>query len=292
MAANTATLTTSSTITDSEFRALIQFIANTLESGGVTKTADTGQIDPLTATFPGTNSTSAGYEIREFTDALAGTDPVVMRIDYRRGVVTNRSELGITLGTGSDGSGNITGVEMAAVNFELNNSTQSAACHISAETNRFSILFHASGSVNGSRLGIERTLDTNGNVTNAGLLVQHAASNSYTQRFINYQGTNPAVDTSSIGGGCLPPASQTTGLHSNGNVAVYPNFFFGVGETLVPGKNFVGGFVTDFTVGNQYTVSLLGTDHNMLFGAQATSGGLARMNVPNHGVFGLLMRYE
>lgn len=297
MSVNTnTTIALSATITDAEWRIFGAFLADVLEAGGVTRTADTGQINWATVAFPGTNSTSAGYEIRQFTDAMQATAPVFIKIDYRRGAAGSKTEILFTIGTGSNGSGTITGIKFTSNPCLMTSTSATYKGFVSAQSNRFAFAFENSNS--GGLVGVERTVNVSKAVTDAGVLIMHYNALATTglmigQQYVPFSGTLPAAETSSGGstsGGCLSPMNQTTGLHSDGNVAVYPIYFFGVGETLVPGTNFVGGFNNDFTALNQYTINVLGSDQNMIRLTTTASPVPGRGGIPS--VVGHLMRYE
>lgn len=107
-----ATLTTRSiptTTDDATFRAWGKIFSDALEAIGVTKTTDTGQIDWTTATRTASTDTMVGYEIRQFTDALQGTTPVFLKVEYGSGVSILRATVRITVGQGSNGTGSLTG---------------------------------------------------------------------------------------------------------------------------------------------------------------------------------------
>lgn len=297
MPAGTTNLTTSAAVTNAEFRLLVQFISDALEAGGVIKTTDTGQIDYTSVNYPGSNNTAAGYEIRRFSDAMQATKPVFIKIEYGRAGTASSFGVYITIGTGSDGSGNITGIRRSRDGFPMymNNAAMAAVpCYISVDTNRFCFAINHIHSSAGY-MGLERTIDSDGAVTDQGLLFAYRpGASSMVQEVLFHTGTNPPVESTG-GGGSLPPAQQTSGQHTNGNVAVYPQFFFGIGETLVPGKNACGVFSADFTPGNTYTVSLLGTNHTMMclnktgaYGINRGGSGVA----PTSSNFTMLMRYE
>lgn len=295
MGVNTTNLTQSATITDAEFRLICQFIGNLLESSGVLLVADSGDMDNTTVTWPGSNGTAGGYEIRRFSDALQATAPIYIKIEYGRGGAAGQFAMWFTFGTGSNGAGTITGEKLArTAQLTLNTATATKAAWISAATNRFCFALGVDATTGGF-ISVERTLDTSKAVTNAGILFARKTSSAavMTHQFINYQGTNPAESTT---GGCNPPSAQTTGLHGGGNVATYPCFFFGIGETLVPPANFQGAFTTDFTASNQYTVSVLGSNQNMVClpagGAWGLPRGVSGGATPTNANFTMLMRYD
>lgn len=98
---------------DATFRVWAAEVITQLLAAGITQTADTGQINTGTVTRPGTN-TNAGYAIFRFNDSMQGTAPIFFRIDFGTGSVATGPRMQITVGTGSNGSGTITGIGLAA----------------------------------------------------------------------------------------------------------------------------------------------------------------------------------
>ncbi len=105
--------------TNEGFRSFVQHVRNVLTTVNpaiLTRTADTGQIDPLTVNTPltssgTTNFRTSGFDIYHFNDSL---QPLYFKLEYgawgRTGSYTSKMEYGlyVTIGTGSDGAGNIT----------------------------------------------------------------------------------------------------------------------------------------------------------------------------------------
>lgn len=90
---------------DAEFRADALAIHNALKAtGGLVQTADTGQTD-----FTANTRAAGGYTVYRFDDAHQGSYPLYLRIDWTP-AATSRPGFSFTLGTGSNGSGTITGV--------------------------------------------------------------------------------------------------------------------------------------------------------------------------------------
>lgn len=99
----------STSSTDVAFRAWGSAISAAFTALGFTKTADTGQINLTTVTAPVAVNTSAGYEIRQFTDTLQATRPIVVKVEYGSGPgSTATPQMWATFGTASDGAGTIT----------------------------------------------------------------------------------------------------------------------------------------------------------------------------------------
>lgn len=87
-------------------------ISDSLAAVGLTKTADTGQIDWSTAVYNSTSTnTVVGYEIWRFNDALQATAPIFLKIEYGNGSAITRPAVFVTVGTGSNGAGTLTGVQ-------------------------------------------------------------------------------------------------------------------------------------------------------------------------------------
>ena len=100
---------------DATFRTWAAEIITMLLAAGLTQTSDTGQINTSTVTRPGTN-TNAGYAIFRFNDSMQPTAPIFFRIDFGTGSNAAAPRMQVTVGTGTNGSGTITGPGIAATN--------------------------------------------------------------------------------------------------------------------------------------------------------------------------------
>jgi hypothetical protein len=80
-------------------------------SAGLVQTSDTGQINWASATKPSGANGDIGYEIWRFNDSLQSVAPVFIRAEWKSSANTsgNNVNLWIQVGTGTDGSGNLTG---------------------------------------------------------------------------------------------------------------------------------------------------------------------------------------
>ena len=92
---------------DANFRAWGSDLSASFAEVGLVKTADTGQIDWATVTRPAA-STAAGYEIWRFTDSS-----VYMKFEYGTQSTSSAPGIWFTVGTGSNGSGTLTGAVSA-----------------------------------------------------------------------------------------------------------------------------------------------------------------------------------
>lgn len=103
---------------DAGFRAWVAEIVTALFTTlSLTQTADTGQINPATVNRPAPGSspgTSGGYVIGRFNDTLQSTSPIFFKMEFGTNSVSATAPIiWITVGTGSNGSGTITGTTTA-----------------------------------------------------------------------------------------------------------------------------------------------------------------------------------
>lgn len=108
-------MTTESTATvwdqssDAAFRTLVaEIITQLVTNCGLTQTTDTGQINTTTVTRAAIN-TAAGYVILKFNDTLQSTAPIFLKLEFGSGSATTITMMWLTVGTGSNGSGTLTG---------------------------------------------------------------------------------------------------------------------------------------------------------------------------------------
>jgi hypothetical protein len=97
-----------------------------LEGIGLTRTADTGQINWATVEWPAAE-TDAGYEIYRFNDTLQATRPIYIKIFYGRGEGEKRYRIGLQVGSKSNGTGTIEGGLSTRANLEPKASSGFAA---------------------------------------------------------------------------------------------------------------------------------------------------------------------
>lgn len=290
-------------------KAMHQFFADIMTAGGITKTTDTGQINFATATFlDNANSILHGYEIREFTDTLAGTFPIRVRVEYRNGVNGNTDlNWWISAGTGSDGAGNLTGLFMPSTQFKVGKDISSVrncfAC--SEDGNLVAVASNRTDtSTSGvTHLGIERTRDQNGDPTSDGLTVYHANDNNgltsiggvvrtfnYYKRGVGLAGSGggDTTNTNNRGGTCAPPDNVTTGIQAQGNeISVYRAPFYNGSKIMHPMKSFVAVFGNDYAAEGVHTLNI-DDDPAEYVGLQKLPW-LCRFQIPS--TMGTMMRY-
>jgi hypothetical protein len=247
--------------TDAHFRAWAQFVEDTIvTTGGWVVTGDTGQTTIGTQTHPTLANEKRGYRVYRMADALQATSPVFMRIDYGSGSGANIPAVWITLGTGSNGTGTITGPGMAIIQFGANTSNNATATNSygSASTNRFCVGMLTSGSnIGWFCVGVERTKDSNGLDTGDGLIVLGSLSSgggaAGHSQFVNLLSVSqPAAET----GWCyVLSGNNPSTFNSNVGVSLVIPF---AGSALQPGMNFAVTRSSDFAGGATFSLTVYG----------------------------------
>jgi len=96
---------------DTTYRQWAQGISDALRQF-LTQTADTGQIaQPIVVPRPAASGV-AGYEIFRFNDARQADYPLFVKAEYALSSVLTTPILVISVGTGTDGAGGVTGVKL------------------------------------------------------------------------------------------------------------------------------------------------------------------------------------
>lgn len=105
------TVTAISQTSDANFRTWVAEVITNLLAIGLTQTGDTGQINTTTVTRAAVNQTAAGYVVFRFNDTLQSTAPIFFKLEFGSGATQPTDPaMWITVGTGSNGTGTITGV--------------------------------------------------------------------------------------------------------------------------------------------------------------------------------------
>jgi hypothetical protein len=284
--------------------------ADTLESGGVIKTGDSGQINWGTVNLALDNASPVtyGYEIREFTDTLAATFPIRIKTTFKNDINGNGdAKITIGAGTGSDGAGSLTGQFMADTDFMIKNDSSIRNCYVCCdEGNLIAMCYNnrSDASTGTPMVGsIERTRDQNGDPTSDGLLVFNkpysvqssigaVARGMYTyRRGVGLVGTGGGDTASSNnrGGTSAPPDNISTGIQLTGNeISVYRAPFYDGPKILHPMKAFVSVFANDYTFEGTHTLTI-DSDPQEYVGLQKLPY-LCRSSHPS--TMGLMMRYS
>lgn len=269
--------------TDAEFRAWAQFIHDTftLASSWV-DTLATGSVDLTTVTRPLATQTTQGFKVYRMDDALQATVPVFLKMEFGSGAAALNPAIWITIGSGHNGSGTITGLLKART--QIAATAASAATTLygfgSAGNNRvtFSLFPNSATSTVHIGLSVERTKNSSGADTNEGLLVMGyggAITSTLFSHFIPFTGIIPV---SEVGLAVLLTAANPSNWDSQDMVAA-PVFFGTMPKQ--PGTNLIVCRQADFgsfsrplitMYGVQRTYQHLGTDVSSV---RHTGGGSA-----------------
>ena len=292
--------------TASAFRTSCGNIDATFVSTGWVQSSDTGQINWSSVALPGGANTSAGYSIYHMNDTLQATYPVFIKIEYGTSAA---STIGfwITIGTGSNGSGTLTGILNTRLQFgaaPANNTGIIFPSYFSGSSSRYSFVLCPYVSSNNCLcvLSIERTKDSAGALTNAGVMLFTLGTViTAISQYLPFSGTIPAQYSA---WNCNVPYSNTitsTSAYKN-TVALYPIRCWTPGESGPSSNIFI--YQTGDITPSPYTLTTPNTVSLSLFDGNVTStyvpilhynsywaviAGSNRGNVTN---VGIAMRYE
>jgi hypothetical protein len=212
---------------DTLFRGWGKAISDRFTAFGWVKTADTGQIDWTTVLAPTTTNQARGYEIWRMADTLQATAPVFLKIWYGSSAwIHTGPAIWIMLGTGSDGTGNLTGqvgTQIHQAFYAEASSTVGYRCIFSGDTSRFNMCLGINRDDNHYYLwlSIERSKDVSGADTAEGVIRMGQAFNGAHQQFLPMSGPIPPNESNL---GCMGP-QQGTGV-TGSDVILYPIFPF------------------------------------------------------------------
>jgi hypothetical protein len=252
---------------DAVFREWGAEFAAKLLAAGLTQTADTGQINWVTVTRAGA-SANAGYEIWRFNDTLQATAPIFIRIDYGTGSNTSAPRINITVGTGSNGSGTLTGTALTAANSTANgNAVQSSDTlrnsylNYNATLGFFGFNWKQAGTASvEAYFMLERTKDSSGLPTATGALVLWGnAATGFAAQSLRFASTAAAytlrtsIVTAQLCAWPMTPTSSLVG--SDTQVALC----FTITPRVEPVLSIVGCLNAEYTTGNTFTATMIGS---------------------------------
>lgn len=284
--------------TDAGFRAWGSGISAALSACGLVQTADTGQVNWTTVTRPTGVPVFQGYEIWRFADALQATKPVFIKIEY--GAITNalNASLAITVGTGSNGAGTLSGTVSARETFYIGASSVTSvtpspyyACGDTSSIAFVSTYISAFGSAFswGAGFCIERSRDVNGTPNGDGLVFARfaVAAGVRSAQYLSFT-TNTASSTLTYWP--IPLPSKVSGSFNTGtDVALFP-MTVATPKPQGPALSFLGCSTSEFPRATTITVVIGGSSRTYL-----AITGTSLMNSPEasgSASFAVAMRYE
>ena len=280
--------------TDAEFRAFAAQMIADFGSCNWVQTSDTGQINTSTVTKPGAANTSAGYAIFRMADSLQATAPVYCKIEFGTGNTATALSIWITVGTGTNGAGTLTGQVGTRFQAGANGTSASNLRQvICGDTNRILMMWQTNSATTLTfGFSIERTHDGTGADTATGIMV---AISTLGSNFSSAAGASkwqyiPASGSTVIRqkSGIFVPQTVTSGNYGS-DVAIYPQFFEDRGQFLNPSMNLIGYYGADIAADSIVTVNHYGTSHN--FYTIGTTG-IASVDRESNANISLMVRYE
>lgn len=202
--------------TDARFRAIAQFVEDTLvTTGGWLVSTETGDTAPGSLAHPTATNTKKGFRVYKTNDGLT---QIYMRIDYGSTNATSGNGFGmwITLGTGSDGAGTLsgiffngggsTGATVGAAN--TIGTTGVVNSYGSADTGRVQLGLFVSATVgNIIAFSLERSKDSSGADTSDGILLSGRIGNGGSNGIWNVAAVGSCMEVSHaliVAGGTQP----------------------------------------------------------------------------------------
>jgi hypothetical protein len=254
---------------------------------GLVQTGDTGQINWTTVLAPLAINTSQGYEIWRFADTMQATTPVFFKIEYGSGGAVNNPSLWLTVGSGSNGTGSLTGVTTIRRQFSSTvAATLPVTAHWSGDTNRFCFVWRAGVVGQSLYLGIERSNDGTDTLTSEAVLVTAYSASLPAQVCWNTAIGPITVYEATFG--ALAPEAPPLGV-SGTQVAVYP-IFLNKGVFMNFCMNLFSYFDATLAAGTVITFPVHGISHTFIaIGASSMTNTASR--APG-GTSSGLMRYE
>lgn len=225
---------TNVSMTDAVFRSRCLSVHDALLMGGsgLVQTTDTGQMNFATVTVGGASSNTRGYTIYRFNDALQATSPIFIKVEWGVGATTGRMRALISMGTGSNGSGTLTGPVTGQVEIcgQCAASADPGGNHyVCSAPGFFAMAVCAANAIQNGPIGylsISRTRDPTSDALDSvgALLIGQDGNagrtcNSATIRSIN----NPAASSVSRHT-CIVPGTPGNTALLNGDKQLYPVF--------------------------------------------------------------------
>lgn len=229
MATQSFTLTSYDFSSSTGIRSQGSQISTALQDAGLTKTSDTGQINWTTTT------TGSGYEVYRFNDTLQSTQPLYLLFQYSASTSWQYIS-SITMGTGTNGAGSLTG-GVTALSYAGTAGTTSTATgnwtwrfNYNATRGFFGMSQWAAltetGTSTRSVFAISRSCDMTGAPVGSGVLgVSFGASTSTTSApVINYEtGTGMNLASHAVPGfGSYNTLAQGTNVQFLRSTVAYP----------------------------------------------------------------------
>lgn len=270
---------------DAGFRAWGSELKGKFALVGMIQTADTGQINWATVTLPAANSLG-GYEIWKLSSGN-----LYFKIGYATGNATNMPELQVQVGTGSNGSGTLTGTLSTTLVATTNNagspfsSITNYQSYLCATANYVMLSWKISANSGSPSIGfnfftVMQTVDSTGAATSLGYLIYTGQRSAGAFQSVSTaagitgpgQQGNTNSTTMVFGAATATPASSQDGAGDN---QAFLWWFSVLGYTPVtPLLHIATALSSDLTLGSTAILTLVGSTPHTYLAASVFSHSL------------------
>jgi hypothetical protein len=269
------------------FKSWAQFISNFFTTAGWTQTGDTGQVN--WGTIASVPSSAYVYEIWKAADSQASTTPIYVKVEY--GFSATAPAIRITVGTGSNGSGTITGPTMGPYQVTPNFANQGGTtypCYASGDSGEIRFMMWQSNTAAETLFGIERSKDSTGAKTTDYFTLNacNAASSAFIQQTILGSLVTPQELQWMSFGSSNAGSTETF----NGTTAANP-VFPRIGKQGNPMLGWLTATGADVAEGASVTVSIYAANHTYIATKVSNIAQVGKL-VANGNSTAVLMRYE
>lgn len=239
----------------SHLRGWAQWVEDLLvTTGGWTVTSDTGQTAISSLTAPSTALTTAGYRVYSMSD---GGQAMKMKVEFGTGTSATYPCIWVTIGSGSDGAGTLTGVifNRTYIQASAGTTTNQGPAYGSAATNRACFCLWATATTYSMWFLVERTRDANGNGDATGIIVAWGSNQTHYSQYCPFSG--PIVGTPESGLHVLLSTNDPSSVNGNFGIAI-PFPMYGFAQR--PGISCAVANSNDVSALSQVTISVYGTN--------------------------------
>ncbi len=282
---------------DADFRAWGSELSGKFAAAGLVKHTDTGQINWTTVTRPAAN-TAGGYEIWRFDDPLQATAPIFLKMEYGTGSAAANPQCWITVGTGSNGSGTLTGQTSTQTiwtfGLALSSTVTAYPSYVCVAPGHVGVAWKlgAYGGAGFGFLAITRTHDTSGAPTGTGFVVYFAQpyGNMLTSQSVRTAATAAAYATTTAY--CIAPGQPLASLVGS-SIQAYAHFAISPQVWTLP--TLASIVLTEAPPNTTFSVAMVGSAPRTFLSIGGGSGfysALIGVGPGSAGTYGIAMLWE
>jgi len=183
-----------------------------ITAAGWTKAADTGQINWTTVTAPATTNTAAGFEIWQTEDV---DTTWYLKIEYGSGSTATYPAIWVTLGSGTNGTGTLTGQVSSrlAIASGATDAANTSSCAFAGGTAWFATaMFYDKSAAQTFGFMVERLKNADGSEADTGMVLHGWCTGHRYHQLVPKTGTVWAVNDSTTNSPSFPMMTPPYGL--------------------------------------------------------------------------------